>query len=77
MPYLASFFDAMSGVKNLINFMHATNVVQFLQTGGRKQGWKKPGFFGKNSGLMGFLKNPGFFVKNPGFYGFYRVFWVL
>jgi len=33
MPYEASFFDAMSGVKKLINFMHAINVVQFLQTG--------------------------------------------
>ena len=32
MPYLASFFDAMSGVKNLANFMHAINVVKFLQT---------------------------------------------
>jgi len=33
MPYDASFFDAISGVKKLMNFMHAINVVQFLQTG--------------------------------------------
>ena len=32
MPYEASFFDAMSGVKKLINFMYAINVIQFLQT---------------------------------------------
>ena len=41
------------------------------------QGWKKPGFFGENSGSVGFLKNPGFFVKNPGFFGFYWVFYDL
>ena len=41
------------------------------------QGWKKAGFFGKNSGLMGFLKNPGFFIKNPEFFGFYWVFYDL
>jgi len=33
MPYEAAFFDAMSSVTKLINFMPATNVVIFLQTG--------------------------------------------
>ena len=32
MSCLTSFFDAMSGVKKLPNFMHAINVVKFRQT---------------------------------------------